>query len=217
MNNTISIIIPCKNRVEQLLKCLPTVLSQTWQDIQVIVIDFNCPVLSKKKLPQDIINDTRVDVWPIAVSKWHWNLAESRNAGYGFTKGDILLFLDADTLLEPTFIEMAVKKLNKTSFVTGLNSPPWNGCGCLMVNKKDFYSVKGYNESMTGWGMEDINMYSRLELMGLTHEYFDPNLIENMSHSDEQRNEYHKGIDKYETLEQNNQIHLSGVFKSSIR
>lgn len=214
MNNTISVIIPCKNRLEHLLQCLPTVLAQTWQDIEIIVIDFECPelFLFHGSLPLD----ERMFIHYVDVPKDYWNLSEARNAGYKVATGDRLLFLDADTLLHPTFIEMEVKRLNKTNFGSGLTSPPWNGCGCSFVTKEQFLSVRGYNEAMQGWGMEDMNFYHRMQLQGYGRFEFDPKLISNIPHDDSLRNEFHNGEDKYKTLEENNQKHLKGIFKSSI-
>ena len=215
MNNTISVIIPCKNRLQHLLKCLPTVLSQTWQDIQVIVVDFNCPEIYKLDFQQEIY-DERLNVLFVDVPVNHWNLSESRNAGLKLATGDRLLFLDADTILLPNFIEMEVKKLNENTFGSGLTSPPWNGCGCSFVLKSQFIKVRGYNEAMTGWGMEDMDFYHRMQLQGLNRFEFDPRLISNIPHDDSLRNQFHNGEDKYKTLEENNQLHLKGVFKSSL-
>lgn len=215
MNNTISIIIPCKNRLEHLLKCLPTVLAQTWKDLQVIIVDFNCPEIYKWKFNEEFCDD-RLNVLRVNVKESHWNLSEARNAGLKTATGDRLLFLDADTLLHPTFIEMEVKRLNDTNFGSGLTSPPWNGCGCSFVTKDQFLSVRGYNEAMEGWGMEDMNFYHRMQLEGYNRFEFDPKLISNIPHDDSLRNQFHNGDDKYKTLEENNQKHLQGIFKSSI-
>lgn len=218
MNNTISIIIPCKNRLQHLLKCLPTVLAQTWQDIQVIVVDFNCPEIAKQTafFLEGKFNDDRVSTYAARVERSHWNLSEARNAGFKYAKGDRLLFLDADTLLHPTFIEMEIKRLTDYTFGSGLTSPPWNGCGCSFVMKHQFALARGYNEAMIGWGMEDMDFYHRMQLQGLDRFEFDPKLISNIPHSDELRNQFHNGEDKYKTLEENNQKHLKGIFKSSI-
>lgn len=214
MNNTISIIIPCKARLQHLLDSLPTILAQTYQDLQVIIIDFNCPEGTKKTIEKEF-SDNRIEVYKEKVGKDYWNLSESRNAGYKYIKGDRLLFLDADTMLQPTFIEMAVKQLNEKTFVTGLIAPPWNGCGCLFVNKSDYEKARGYNEALTGWGYDDIDMYKRLEKLGLTRIDFDYKLISNIAHEDSGRNKFHGNVDKYQTLAENVLI-SEREFKSSI-
>lgn len=214
MNNKISIIIPCKGRLSHLRECLPNVLSQTYQDLQIIVIDFACPEKTKKNIAKGFGKDLRLECHRANVGN-HWNLSESRNMGFAYSLGDRLLFLDADTILKPTFIEMAVKQLNESTFVTGLIEPPWNGCGCLFVNRYDFKKVRGYNEALTGWGYEDIDMYKRLEGIGLKRNSFDYTLIENIPHEDDTRNAYHNNKDKYQTLAEN--VLISGrEFKSSL-
>jgi hypothetical protein len=136
--------------------------------------------------------------------------------GYRHTNGQILLFLDADTILQPTFLEYEVQKLSTNNFITGLVNPPWNGCGCLLVNMGDFEVSGGYNELFEGWGYDDFNMYARLSKMNLNHIFFNPELISNLPHPDSQRNEFHPGEDKFTSMDRNYKIHLSGQFESSI-
>lgn len=214
MNHIISIIIPCKSRLSHLMECMPYILNQTYHDLQVIIIDFNCPEKTKEVILNSF-NDKRIEVYKEPVSADHWNLCEARNAGYKYAKGDTLLFLDADTILQPTFIEMAVKDLNKKTFVTGLVQPPWNGCGCMMVNRVDFANTKGYNESLVGWGYDDMDMYKRLENAGLERRTFSPELIKNIQHPDSERNLFHKCENKQSTLERNFKISKK-EFKSRI-
>ncbi len=214
MNNIISIIIPCKSRLAHLLECLPTVLNQTYQDLQIIIIDFNCPQKTKQKIEKEF-SDKRIECYKENIPKDYWNLSESRNAGYKYVKGDKILFLDADTILQPTFIEMAIKNLNEKAFVTGLVSDPWNGCGCMLINASDFAKQRGYNEALTGWGYDDFDMYKRLENSGLERRTFDKDLIINLSHDDSERNIYHGYADKMKTKQNNFEISQK-EFKSSL-
>lgn len=209
----ISIIIPCKNRLYHLLQCLPGVLNQTYQDLEVIIVDFNCPQNTGKVISEQF-SDPRIKIFKAKVKKDHWNLSESRNAGFMESTGPILLFLDADTVVQPTFIEYAVKELNEKTFVTGLIAPPWNGCGCAMVNRADFVRVRGYNEALKGWGYEDFDFYKRMEAT-LEHRFFRPELIVNLQHDNSIRNEFHGGADIHENCKQNHEISQT-TFKSRV-
>lgn len=210
----ISIIIPCKNRLNHLLQCLPGILAQTYQDLEVIIVDFHCPQNTGEVIKNQF-TDPRIKVVYALVKKDHWNLSESRNMGFMESTGPILLFLDADTIVQPTFIEYAVKELNEKTFVTGLVADPWNGCGCAMVNRTDFVRVRGYNEALIGWGFEDFDFYGRLEQSGLEHRFFRPELIVNIQHENEIRNEYHGGMDIHENCQANHAISQT-TFKSRI-
>lgn len=206
----VSVIIPCKGRLEQLKQCLPTVLNQTYEDVEIVVVEYNCPDRTKGYCENMGVKCVSADV-PVN----YWNLCKARNLGARNSTGEVLLFLDADTILQPTFIEESLRAMDFDAFLTGLTEPPWNGCGCLLVNRDDFFNVRGYNELFEGWGYDDFNMYERLE-HDLFHEKFDPNLISNLSHEDSGRNEFHGNEDKYASKDRNFKIHLSGKFTSSI-
>lgn len=210
----ISIIIPCKNRLNHLLQCLPGVLAQTYQDLEIIIVDFNCPQKTGEVIRVKF-TDPRINIVKAKVKKNHWNLSESRNTGFLQSTGQRILFLDADTIVQPTFIEYAVKEISPTTFVTGLTAPPWNGCGCCLVNRDSFTNVKGYNEALKGWGYEDFDFYSRLQQSGLEQRFFRPDLIVNLQHENEIRNEYHGGTDIHENCQRNHEISLK-EFKSRI-
>ncbi len=207
----VSIIIPCKGRLEQLKQCLPTVLNQTYEYIEIVVVDYNCPENTAGYCDSIGVNYVKANV-----ADNYWNLCKARNYGAKRSTGEVLLFLDADTILMPQFIESELAKLELGSFLTGLVIPPWNGCGCLFVYRNDFEEVRGYNELFEGWGYDDFNMYERLTHSGLTHYKFSPNLISNLSHEDSGRNEFHGNEDKYASKDRNFKIHLSGKFTSSI-
>jgi glycosyltransferase involved in cell wall biosynthesis len=207
----VTIISYCKGRLSQLKDCLPTWIALEG-DSDILVVDYNCPDGTEKYI--DSLKNKKVSCYKEPVSEGYWNLNKARNAGYRHADGDVLLFLDADTVLEPNFLSDALQKLKPGAFVTGLTSPPWNGCGCMLIYKNDFEQVRGYNELMEGWGYDDIDMYERLKASGLEQSFFEPSLIVNNTH--ESRNAFHADIDQYETLGKNKAISDSKAFKSVI-
>jgi glycosyltransferase involved in cell wall biosynthesis len=108
----LSIIIPCLNEEKYLPRLLESINSQDYRDFEIIVSngdskdgtqkiakDYNCKV---------VVSDKR-------------SPAHQRNYGASEAKGDILLFLDADTLLPERFLSKAIKefkakKLNVAGF-----------------------------------------------------------------------------------------------------
>lgn len=210
----VSIIVPCKGRLDQLRECLPSWRGQTEKNIEIIVVDYGCPDGTHDYVAS--LGNKSIHCHKEQARPGEWNLNKARNAGYPHAKAEVLLFLDADTVLAPGFVKDALALLDANTFLTGLTSEPWNGCGCLMVRKKDFVWVRGYNELMEGWGYDDIDMYNRLEGSGLGHAYFDPSLISNNPHAPETRNRFHGNEDQYATLHRNKEISDSGRFRSSI-
>jgi glycosyltransferase involved in cell wall biosynthesis len=143
-------------------------------------------------------NEPRLKIVKAEVGANEWNLSHARNLGYKESKGDALLFIDADTQLKPNFLSHHV--LNENEFYTG----SWlHGSGCCYLWAKDFEAVRGYNEVVEGWGTEDYCLYRRLEAKGLGRKYFIEKLFKNLPHPDRIRNEYHGGANIHITNERN--------------
>lgn len=95
-NLTVSIIIPTKNRAEDLDRTIGTLLLQTHMADELIIVDQSRTpsVLNTSPLPLKYIYNPRVS-----------GASQARNEGMKQASGDIWLFLDDDVLLEPDFID----------------------------------------------------------------------------------------------------------------
>lgn len=97
MNKTISVIIPVYNVVAYLPQCMDSVLSQSYEALEVILIDDGstdgsgalCDVYEKK--------DSRVKV----IHQKNGGAASAKNAGLRIATGEYLAFADSDDYLEP--------------------------------------------------------------------------------------------------------------------
>lgn len=200
----ISIIIPCKNRLNHLVQTLPLV-RKLGGEKEVIIVDFACPMGTT-----DYVQNTFPEFKTVKaeVGALEWNLSKARNLGYKASIGDALLFIDADTLVNHDFI--IHHPLNENEFYTG----HWlHASGCCMVWRRDFEAVKGYNELIEGWGSEDYDLYRRLEGLGLKRNYFDKKKFKNIKHHDKTRNEYHGRKNIHVSNEENYQKSIK-EFKS---
>lgn len=203
----ISVIIPCKNRLNHLAETFPLVKKMEGEK-EIIVVDYNCPMGTS-----EFINATYPGVAKVVkaeVGASDWNLSHSRNLGYKESAGDALLFIDADTKVRSNFLVQ--HPLTQGEFYTG----SWlHGSGCCYIWREDFEKVKGYNEALEGWGTEDYDLYRRLEGLGLKRKYFNEKLFFNMKHHDKIRNEYHGRKDIHATNEANYQKSIK-EFRSCI-
>ena len=105
MNEKISVIVPIY-KVEQVLKrCVDSILSQTYENLEIILVDDGspdqCPAICDAYARQD----ARIKV----VHKKNGGLASARNAGMKAVSGTYLFFLDSDDWLEENGIEQLYK------------------------------------------------------------------------------------------------------------
>jgi glycosyltransferase involved in cell wall biosynthesis len=159
----ISIIIPALNEEKYLPRLLDSIKQQDFNNYEIIVSDFNSRDRTRelaKKYGAKVVKGGRPGA--------------ARNTGVKFAKGDILLFLDADTVLPSGFLreillDFKSRKLNiavpgmiadsrkpfdKLLFFIGdifLRLAQWVkpfGAGQIMVEKKIHNKVGGFNETM---------------------------------------------------------------------
>lgn len=205
----ISVIIPCKNRLNHLSFTLP-LTRKLAGEIEIIIVDYNCPMGTKEYVDRTFGNDSRIRTIKADVAGDKWSLSHARNLGFLESKGDALLFIDADTKVKSNFITS--HPLNQNQFYTG----HWlHASGCCMVWRDDFIRVKGYNEVIESWGTEDYDLYRRLEGAGVGRLYFDKKSFENIKHHDRIRNEYHGRKDIHISNEENYQKSIK-EFRSCI-
>lgn len=130
MNPLLSIIIPCYNTGKYIEKCLESVLSQNYKDIEVIVVDDGSiddtgdivRVISKQ--------DKRVRY----VYKKNSGVSETRNRGLREATGDYVTFVDSDDTVEPQIYETLMSFLLK-------NSADISHCSYSRVNKQGVTNI----------------------------------------------------------------------------
>lgn len=93
MGMQISVIIPVYKVEDYIEECIESVLSQSYRDIEVILVDDGTPDHSAE-LCKKYLNDSRVKL----IQKKNGGLSSARNVGIQNAQGDYLVFLDSDDL-----------------------------------------------------------------------------------------------------------------------
>ena len=98
VNKKVSIVIPYYNRRDKLVRALASIYTQTYKNIEIIVID------DYSNIQPDF------DVYDFIYIRNETNLGPglSRNKGKEVAKGDYIVFLDSDDFFESTYIEKCV-------------------------------------------------------------------------------------------------------------
>lgn len=103
----VSIIIPTFNRPALLKDAVTSVLQQTYQDIEVLIVNDG-----GQTLPKDFFQDSRV----IYLETAHKGLPGARNHGIQASKGKYLAYLDDDDLLYPRHLEILLNAMHDNGY-----------------------------------------------------------------------------------------------------
>lgn len=104
----ISVIVPVYN-VEPFLRCcLDSVLSQTFSDFELILVDDGSPDSCGAICDEYAAKDSRVRV----VHKQNGGVSEARNAGLDLAVGEYISFLDSDDYIQPELLQTAVETMD---------------------------------------------------------------------------------------------------------
>ena len=130
----LSFIIPIYNVEKYLPQCVDSILSQTYTDFEVILVDDGSPDNSGKLCDAYAQKDARVRV----IHKPNGGLSDARNAGLDVAYGDYVIFVDSDDFW------MKNDCLQQIMYVVEQNSE----CGFIGFNCSYYYED---NQSFTKW------------------------------------------------------------------
>ncbi|RBN50313.1 glycosyltransferase family 2 protein [Flavobacterium psychrolimnae] len=172
MNNPlVSIIVPCYNQAQYLDQALQSVLNQTYDNWECIIVNDGSPDNTKEITHKWIVTDNRF----VYLYQENSGVSSARNLGIAFSTGTFILPLDADDKISPDYVALAVEsfqaekslkvvycKAEKFGDEVGMwNLPSFtlkelsldNVIFCTaMFRKEDWKLVGGYdNRMVSGW------------------------------------------------------------------
>lgn len=111
METLVSIITPTYNSEKFISETIQSVLNQTYQNWEMIIVD-DCSADNTKALTEEWSKkDTRIKSIALTTNS---GPAKTRNAGIELAMGNYMTFLDADDIWFPDFIENSIKTINQT-------------------------------------------------------------------------------------------------------
>jgi glycosyltransferase involved in cell wall biosynthesis len=176
----VSIIIPCYNQAQYLPDAVESVVNQTYQNWECIIVNDgspdNTPAVAKELIGK--YPDKKIRL----VEKTNGGLADARNAGIKASQGEYWVPLDSDDMIAPTFLEKTVQILESNPEVGFVYShiqhfgvannlfplPDFDAhtvvhvdnicCVCSLVRRSVWEEVGGYNVNMRE-GYEDWDFW----------------------------------------------------------
>lgn len=182
----VSVIVPCYNLGDYVLEAVDSVLVQTYNDLEIIVVndgstdDRTNAVLRNLKRPRTIV-----------LTSENKGLAAARNLAIQHSQGKYICALDADDKLHPQFLEKTIAVLDREpeiAFVStwleafGTESWVWRQERCDFpallaecvvltaspVRREALDAVGGYDTRMADQGEEDWDLWISLVERGFS-------------------------------------------------
>ncbi|MBD2531228.1 glycosyltransferase family 2 protein [Nostoc flagelliforme FACHB-838] len=182
----VSVLIPAYNAMNYLPETMENVLSQTFTDFEVIVVNDGSSDETERWISQ--IKDPRVRL----INQENQGLSGARNTGIVHAKGEYITFLDSDDLWEPTKLEKQLRVLEGNpevalvytwvAFIDETGKPTgrvfknqaegdvWKKltehniveCGSVAMVRRSCFEVVGLFDRNLGSYLEDWDMWLRM-------------------------------------------------------
>ena len=139
----ISVIIPMYNSEKYIERCLRSVCEQTYQNIEIIVIDDGSSDNGEKICKRIANSDSRIYVYHFENHGVSW----ARNKGIELAKGEYITFIDSDDYIDKEMIKNMVDHIHEADLVI---------CGIKRVNSLTGAVIGGW---LYGEGIYSIKKY----------------------------------------------------------
>lgn len=106
--NTISVVIPIYNSEKYLQQCIDSVLVQTYQNFELILVDDGSIDSSREICKKYELKDSRIRY----IYKENEGVSSARNVGIRCAEGDYITFVDSDDIIKPEMFEILLKNNN---------------------------------------------------------------------------------------------------------
>lgn len=190
MKPTVSIIIPVLNRKDLLLRCLESVVKQTYRPLEVIISDNGStdgtPETAKEWATQHSTPDFNIKI----VSESKPGACAARNHGLSCATGDYILHFDSDDTMRPQLTDRAIREFENNPDADivcwqceihlldgSIKKPPFNPhnaledhlINCLlrtqgfMIRANLICNVGGWNDTLPGWNDWELGVRLLLE------------------------------------------------------
>ncbi len=194
----VSVIVPFFKQEEYLAETLNSVASQTYRNFEIVIVDDGSPGRSA----QEIVDELGMSRIKVVRHSENRGLASARNTAFAHSRGDLIVPLDSDDLLDADFLKITVKAVldeDCAGVYTGLavfgeqNCIAQQNCdlirllagipcGCTFLYKRELYEAVGGYRTELAVG-EDLDFWIRVVSQRWPIKYIDKPLVHYRKHS----------------------------------
>lgn len=119
----ITVAVPCYNQEDRISTCLKSIVSQDYNDLEILIIDDHSTDQSVNVV-YNLIKENPEREFHFIVNETNLGLCSVRNLAINEASGDSLFFVDGDDTIEPGTLSLLYKRMVK------------NNVGIWLVQKK---------------------------------------------------------------------------------
>ena len=144
----VSVVIPTKDSGRTLRKCLESLMTQTYQDFEILIVD--------KRSTDDTISIA--DEFKARIFSLDGERTTAKNYASRKANGTFVLFIDSDMVLEPTVIEQCVKAMQAPD-VGGIVIPEKSTGLGFWVKVRDFERSSITGQKLSPHASSELTTY----------------------------------------------------------
>jgi len=159
-NKVVTIIVPVFNAGEQLIKCINSILNQSYKNIEIVLVNDGSTDNSGEICDEYASYHSKIKV----IHQKNSGPSTARNVGVNSASGDYIQFVDADDYIDPCMTEQLIQSME-------LKDVQLSMCGykTIHTNKKNQFT-ENYVPSIKG-------IYKNTEFMHFFGEIFKDNFV----------------------------------------
>lgn len=108
-SDLVSVIVPVYNVEKYLIKCVDSIINQTYRNLEIILVDDGSTDNSRRICDEYKQKDNRI----VVIHKENGGLSDARNTGLNICTGEYITFIDSDDYISDLYIENLYKIIKK--------------------------------------------------------------------------------------------------------
>ena len=109
----ISIIIPAFNAEKYIEKCILSILNNTYQNFEIIIVDDGSTDKTKEIIHS--FNDNRIKI----INQKRKGPGSARNKGLSISKGEYIYFMDSDDTINSNTLDLLINNIEDNDILIG--------------------------------------------------------------------------------------------------
>lgn len=176
MNKKVSFIVPIYNASKYLSRSIESILNQSYDNLEIILIDDASTDNSKEIMKKYALEDNRIK--PI-YSEVNQGVSRTRNMGLKSISGDYVIFMDADDYITKDMVKIMIDKSIK------YNSDLVDSYHLVIYKNKTFLEHKPLKEDLVLGNKNNVEMLTKASY--ITGKLIDVKLLNGLLFNEELR------------------------------